>query len=1153
MADPMLAALAGQGTLFGGRPIGLTPDLNLGGMLGVDGPQSMLLNMLVQPLIGKLVGPQFMPGQFSPQQNLYDQMRSKAQFQMQQESMRRGAEIDRSTYVQMFQGMSALAGTPFGVREMRAAGSMAADMSRVMPMLAPAMPELFDRLHGSRGSALLMSQQMNMGARYAVDPLTGRTGYTADSLGELTRRAYDRMYGPGADIGEMKGMGAGRAGQLFDEMSRRGLAGSALGRDDAMSRIAAQEKTTVEALRRLDSPSLDAKLRSFEADRIVDKLKNMAGVVAAMQDVFGEMGQPDAPMSAIMNGLQMLTQNGLQSMSPEQAERMVRTTANVARGAGVSMEAMMRLTASAAGRADQLGIDRRFAADAASGGVAFGQAYGALAGGLRRFGLADKETATMLATQLETNAAASPIAQQLATTVRLHEEFGGLKDEGLALYRAVKRGATEYEYGGVKKSVYLPTGGGPGSFTDVMARSGADASLVTQVYRQYGTNQQTIADNGLSSTGRALQGRIDIEPRLFETYAQTLNSNLPAGSGGDAKLVAAMNRAALDAAKAELAGPPEEMGKPATLVREMLASLSSQGIAITPEIEASVRKAAALMPGAWNERVQGGADLRAYKTGDNAKLMHSTQIVKSGQLFQQERAQEGRFQAAAAVMGRSGPGQRIADALMNAGPATSFQSLVAEFMGWQDKDKVTQVFGTLTADLHREADLYRTADGGKIRQEYLAASATGSSAVIAAVERKYGIPAEEALKMDTRSLGAAAREGAIDRFKGYAAAMNVAMEKEGFVQVRVPAKDINASVSNLQKGNKYALGDASRLAERLLLDDKAMSVLGPGGLDRVTSMQNLAGDMATKAARYAGGDQAKFLAGDFEIKAAAVKPEDQAEVAALRNRLKAGDRSAYARLQEIADAKYGGDIYGLIGDKDLVKSAIAADRRALEVYQTDIGMSIGRGTKGADLSPEEKKRIEDTRKLLTASDADAVDALLSMSGSTGDLGSYDGGKTGRQLLGEAAAGDRIQASLPAIQRLQAMGLERAGLAGKNATPAQTKAAMKALLDAADGDLTEAQRVERAKLMSSLSGGKGGGAGLAGVLRKLVSGDPVDARELSEAVKQMPELQKGGAADGSAGKPVTVALAPGSTFTGTLDITTGATTLNTIGDAGTGVC
>lgn len=1413
MADPMLQALAGQGTLFGGRPIQLTPDLNLAGLAGIEGPQSMLLNMVLQPLIGRFVGDRYMSAQFVPQGNLYDQMRARSLFAAQQQAMRQGAEIDQRTYLQMFQGMSALAGTPFGVRERRAAMAMSDDLARVMPMLAPAMPELFDRLHGARGSALIMAQQMNLGGRYMIDPLTGRTGMSTESVGDVTRRVYERLYGEGADVRQMRGIGAGRAGQMFDEMSRRGLMGTGLGRDDALERIARQERTTVDALRRLDSPTLDARLRTFEADRIVERLRNMAGAVSAMQDIFGEMGQPDAPMSALMNGLQMLTQNGLQSMTPEQAERMVRTTANVARAAGVQMSTMMELVATGAQRADQLGLDRRFAATAATGAVSFGQAYGAMAGGLRRFGLADKERATAIGQQLELNAAASPIAQQLATVVRLQEEFGGFQagSEGAALYAAIKRGDTEYEFGGRRRSVYLPSGTGPGSFVDVMARSGVRADVTERVRLQAFRNQETIAENGLAEIARAHQGAADIEPRLFQTLAQTLNMGLTPEQRANRPLVDAMNRAAADVARSQLDAAPEDVMQEGAVARELLASLRRQGVNITPDVERTVRDNARLAIGNWEERVRQDPGLRGYGTGINALMLNNRRIMRERRLFQQENEQEGRFQSAMAQLGRSGPAQRLADALMNAGPATNFQDLVAQVLGMQDGDEVARVFGSQMADLQREAAQFRNADGGRIRDEFRRAAllpGPASGGEIARLERQYGISAADAERLGDRQVAAAAREAAIGRARTYVAPLARRLEQAGYVQTRVTTEDVNRAARALRMGDASALADATGLAERMLMDDRSMAVLGEGGLDRVLALRDRAQVLQDLARRYTGGDSRALLSGNFAVRevdlseagqrrlreerqadvarlradltapgvadaqraeAAALRreaspdtlaaeerraaqleargqldeartaragiaarrgqldraaqieaelqmtpaaraeragrleaalarlPADAAEVGTLRDRLRAvgargeaGEREfaaiataagmagagpaqllaqldasdderrqatalnadvaarraevdaaraaweravndpsstdaertalrrtyeekqaafarsrdqlqglsertgvsverlttapgrlersrltaaqqarvrelyagarrdaaegsrAMGRLREIADDRYGGNVFGLLGDQAAARAAVAQERRALEVMETDLGLSFARGVdRTGTMTPEYTRRLQDVRRQLSLTDGQAVDELLRLTGTTGDLGNYEGGQTGRQLLAAAAAGDRIQGALPVLTRLREMGLERAGLAGRDATPQQVQQALRSLLDARDEDLTPAQREERSRLMGRLSGGEGGSRGLVDVLRRLTSGEPVDARGLSEAVGGLPSLSRTPpAAPGTPGRPAVVTLAPNTTFRGSLDITTGQIELRPVGQPGT---
>lgn len=903
MPDDFLRALAQPGgTMFQGRPVTMSPDMNLASMMGVPGPEGMMLNMVLQPMLGKFLGDKFMSSQFMPMGNLYNQYRDKAAFGAQQEAMRRGSEVDRGTYVDMFAGMAQMAGTPFGVRERRAANTLAGDLTRIMPMIAPMAPELFDRLHGSRGSALIMAQQMNLGGRYAVDPVTGRTGMTGESVADMTKRTYDRLYGPDADVNQMKGLGAGRAGQLYDEMSRRGLAGSGLSRDDAMTRVAAAQKTTVEELRKLDSPALDIKLRQFEADRIADKLKSMAGAVSAMQDIFGEMGQPDAPMSMLMNGLQMLTQNGLQSMSPQEIERMVRTTSNVARAGGMDMTAMMQLVATAAQRGDQLGLDRRFAATGAQGAAAFGTAYGNMAGGMRRWGMADKDKATALAVQLETNAAASPIAQQLATVMRLQDEFGGFKagSEAEALQKAIAAGDTEYSFDGKRKSVYLPSGYGDGSFIDVMQKGGMRGDVVEKVRYQSARNQQTIAEKNLTAQARALQGKADIEPRLFQVFSSTAQGAMTEDMRKDPALVDAFTKAAADVARQQLDLAPEDTLNADVINKQMLDSFKAQGVAVTPEMAARIKESSRLMIGNWEERVRQDPGLRGYGSGVNALLMNNRKIMDEKRLLTLESDQEGRMQSAFAQLGRAGPAQRLADALLKAGPATNFNDVVAGVFGFQDKDEVARVFGTQLEELKKESEAFRNVDPAQIRKEFgqleemkkraadmpfgdaVAASATAQQRELAA---KYGVRPDQVMGMTDRNLGIAAREATMERSKRILSVVAPLMEKHGFAATKVTTGDVNRATTGLRAGRGGSLDDLELLTERLLMDDKSMGVLGEGGLDRIESVRARSRRLRELAAA-SGVSVADLLSGKFTPKAVDVAPEDAAQVGTLKGRLR---------------------------------------------------------------------------------------------------------------------------------------------------------------------------------------------------------------------------------------------------------------------------
>lgn len=720
MADKsiFLESVASRHSMFPGSGIGMSPNLNIASLPGGSGPAGMLAQMFLEPTLQGMLGPGFVPGQFNQTHNLYDHYRRRAQFQAMQASMSAAAESDQQQYVALLRGMAAAAGVSWTDDRERAARAMAQDMGKISPMLAQIMPDTFDRMHGGRGSAVIMAQGMFAGGRYRLDPVTGMLGMSGDSVTQVNRELYDRLYGPGADLTAMRGLGAGRAGQLFDEMSRRGMMPRALSRPEQLREIAARDlrgrgaDTDAEAmanaigeLRDLASPQLEAKIRQLEASRVGDRVKSMAGAVAAMKDVFGEMGRPDAPMSELIEGLQVLTQGGLATMTPGRVEGLVRDAANLARRTGMGMDNMTMLMATAAQRADAMGLDRGFGVTAGLQAAAFGSAYANTVGGAPAWGRGDRERMVAIDSQLRLNAADSQVANQLAATVRLGRDVGFKEgSEADAAYRAVQAGQKTYTFEGQTRSVYAD----PGRWRDVMAAGGVDAGLAAAYRGQTAFNQKTVDDAGLTGLARELQADVDVAPRLNRAYQRAARQ---AGIT-DPALLGLLG----DSAAAGLLGdlPAEALQDPAR-VAEFLAGRA--GVAANDPRMEQVRRAALLGWGEVEQMVKTNPRLRGYKSADQFVMSHRRGTHRETAAQVEEAQQESRLQSALAGMGSGGPLERLVDAVAGATPDTPFADLAKATLGWIPEGEVGKRLEGTVREMQAEIKKFRETDPAAVGRE----------------------------------------------------------------------------------------------------------------------------------------------------------------------------------------------------------------------------------------------------------------------------------------------------------------------------------------------------------------------------------------------------------------------------------------------------
>ncbi len=234
--DEQLMAAWGRTPMFGAMPEpAMTLDFNAG-MFGNNPAVAMLGNMLSSSAF-KSAG--LMPGKFFPIQGFYDDYYAKQYYSGQMEAMTAGAAVDRETQIATLRGIASMTGRPLTLEQERAARSLATGISTLSPTLARMMPEMFDSLHGTRGSATVAAQFIHRGGRFAQDAVTGETGMSGATSGAITRELQSRFFGPGADISSFRGLSMGRLGMLYDEAQMRGIAGPSIAAMTSQAQLAA--------------------------------------------------------------------------------------------------------------------------------------------------------------------------------------------------------------------------------------------------------------------------------------------------------------------------------------------------------------------------------------------------------------------------------------------------------------------------------------------------------------------------------------------------------------------------------------------------------------------------------------------------------------------------------------------------------------------------------------------------------------------------------------------------------------------------------------------------------------------------------------------------------------------------------------------------
>jgi hypothetical protein len=102
----------------------------------------------------------------------------------------------------------------------------------------------------------------------------------------------------------------------------------------------------------------DAVAGNVDAKRSAAAIKKYTGAVAAVREIFGDNGNPNAPMPALMAALDHLSQGASSQMDPKQIEASLRSMQQMAKESGVGFEQMAGMAAQMGAAGDMLGISK---------------------------------------------------------------------------------------------------------------------------------------------------------------------------------------------------------------------------------------------------------------------------------------------------------------------------------------------------------------------------------------------------------------------------------------------------------------------------------------------------------------------------------------------------------------------------------------------------------------------------------------------------------------------------------------------------------------------------------------------------------------------------------------------------------------------------
>jgi len=551
MPTPQFSPQGGHSVMNTGGPMADTSAPSMGPLFPGGG---QMLNQFL-PMMMQQFMPGVMPTQFTPQQSFYDQ---QAAMQFQQQSMwaqQTAQQADQQAMMQNLVGLGVMQDPMKFSGEQREQQlqnlqSTAGMLTQAGQFLVP--PHILNQLYGSRGSAMVASQAFLRGGQLMTGPTQGAGGLTGQEAGLMSAEITEQLFGVDS-AAQMGGQNMGEVGLTFEALSRRGLVqgGAGANREAQFAQIADTEFTQsgvsrlaerlgtdtkqireqIEDIRKIKEeldegrvsiqealdrvPDLDAFALQSEARRVSTKLEGMSSVMDAAAEVFG----PNASQEQLVQGVQNLTQGGLNRMTPGEVAREVRLFQATSRQTGISLPALMGLQAQAAQVGDQLGLDRGFAGGSARSAAMFGQAL-ADEGGIGGFGQGSKEEIAALDMQLRQRAAASPLANMLGAVARMKEEGFVADDSEIGqLAAALEQGETTFQ----GRQIHTLT---PAELRRMAEGSGVADSVLSNMLSANELNQETVQDMGLEGLVRRMQLESDIIPLQGQAASGAIASGL---------------------------------------------------------------------------------------------------------------------------------------------------------------------------------------------------------------------------------------------------------------------------------------------------------------------------------------------------------------------------------------------------------------------------------------------------------------------------------------------------------------------------------------------------------------------------------------------------------------------------------------------------
>lgn len=481
--------------------------------------------------------------------------------------------------------------------------------------------------------------------------------------------------------------------------------------------------------------------------QLTQQIQKMSGALATVRDLFG--GQ-NAPIAKLFESLEQLTQGSMHWMDGGNMEMMVRRVHAMSRNMVGSVQQFQALSQYGGGLAQSVGLDRSFGLQTAQSSMAFGHAFGSVAG-RQGFGGLSKDEATGLDQQLRTAASASPMANSMGALMAMHEQ--GLIKEGTRAAELV-RGIQSRD----PTVMAQLSGMRPGDLMQVLHQSGVGGAAASTFLSAKTANQEQIHRHGLGDLVRGMQGQGEVAGFMRNQLQAGMMGSLR-DSGLTQQQIAAILPRAAEAARQALMGmdgdlisnPDRAKERNAVIKDAIKAAIGDEAFnAIGPRIDELVATAVRQLEGSIGRSRSFGkfknlAGLISLNKGD----VHD----KTHEALKQADADAAVASAMTGIDSGSALAKAI-DAISGAGEGTNIADVVAKSLGGISGSIASSA---MTPFLKKLSD-----DKGEFKRLHLALGKTHDPAEQEAIKKKMA-ELKKSIQAQSETIGTVGKAFGLDK------------------------------------------------------------------------------------------------------------------------------------------------------------------------------------------------------------------------------------------------------------------------------------------------------------------------------------------------------------------------------------------------------